>query len=346
MNKKVLIAMSGGVDSSVAAYIMKKDGYSVSGAIMELLSPSIKDTSDTSDARNVCEKLGIDFYVLDKRVEFEKCVISSFVSAYENGDTPNPCIECNRHLKFGSFLSEAEKLGIDCIATGHYAIIEKSGERYYLKKGKDLSKDQSYVLYNLTQYQLSHTVFPLGTMTKDEIRAIAIENDLVTARKKDSQDICFVPDGDYASFIKNHTGKDYPSGNFINLNGDVIGTHEGIIRYTIGQRKGLGSGFGEKVYVHSKNIASNEVVLSKNEDLFSNSLDAYDFNWISFDKAPDKLKAFAKVRYSAKETPCTVHSLSDGEVHIEFDSPQRAIAKGQSVVLYDGDYVIGGGKIR
>ena len=346
MNNKVLIAMSGGVDSSVAAYIMKKNGFDCSGAIMELLDSSIKDNSDTSDARKVCEKMGIDFYVLDKRAEFKECVISSFVSAYENGATPNPCIECNRHLKFGSFLSEAEKLGIDHIATGHYAIIEKSGDRYYLKKGKDLTKDQSYVLYNLTQFQLSHTIFPLGEMTKEEIRAIAEEKGFVTARKKDSQDICFVPDGDYASFIKNYTQKDYPKGNFINLNGDVIGTHEGIIKYTIGQRKGLGTGFGEKVYVHSKNISANEVVLSKHDDLFSNALDAYDFNWISFDKAPDKIKAHAKVRYSAKETPCTVYASSDNEVHIEFDASQRAIAKGQSVVLYDGDYVLGGGIIK
>ncbi len=346
MNKKVLAAMSGGVDSSVAAYIMQKNGFSVSGAIMELLDSSIKDNSDTSDARCVCEKLGIDFYVLNKRTEFEQCVMASFVRAYENGSTPNPCIECNRHLKFGEFLSEAQKLGIDFIATGHYASIEHQGNRYYLKKGKDLTKDQSYVLYNLTQYQLSHTIFPLGEMTKDEIRVIAEEKGLITARKKDSQGICFVPDGDYASFIKSYTQKEYPNGNFVNLNGDVIGTHEGIIKYTVGQRKGLGCAFGEKLYVHSKNIASNEVVLSKNEELFSNELDAYDFNWISFDTCPKKIKAFAKVRYSAKETPCTIHALSDSEVHIEFDTPQRAIAKGQSVVIYDGDYVLGGGIIK
>ena len=346
MTNKVLIAMSGGVDSSVAAYIMKRDGYNTSGAIMELLSSSIKDNADTLDARAVCEKLGMDFYVLNMRDEFEKCVISSFINAYENGCTPNPCIECNRHLKFGKFLSEAQNLGIDNIATGHYAIIEKTGDRYYLKKGKDLSKDQSYVLYNLTQHQLSHTIFPLGEMTKEEIRAIAEEKGLITARKKDSQDICFVPDGDYFSFIKNYTQKDYPNGNFVNMKGEVIGTHEGIIKYTVGQRKGLGTGFGERVYVHHKNIATNEVVLSGNDELFSNELYATGFNWISFDKSPEKIKAYAKVRYSAKETPCTVHTLSDGEVYIEFDSPQRAIAKGQSVVLYDGDYVLGGGVIK
>ena len=211
MNKKVLAAMSGGVDSSVAAYIMQNNGFSVSGAIMELLDSSIKDNSDTSDARKVCEKLGIDFHVLNMRDEFQKCVISSFVRSYENGDTPNPCIECNRHLKFGAFLCEAQKMGIDHIATGHYASIEHQDNRYYLKKGKDITKDQSYVLYNLTQFQLSHTIFPLGEMTKDEIRTIAEENGLITARKKDSQDICFVPDGDYAFFIKSYTKKEYPT---------------------------------------------------------------------------------------------------------------------------------------
>ncbi len=345
MNKKVLIAMSGGVDSSVCAHILQKDGFSCKGAIMEMLDHSIKDNTDTEDARSVCEKLGIDFYVLDKREQFEKCVISPFVSSYENGFTPNPCIECNRHLKFGAFLKEAQNLGMDYIATGHYALIEHADNRYYLKKGKDPNKDQSYVLYNLTQNQLSHTLFPLGTMSKEEIRAIAQEAQLLNARKKDSQDICFIPDGDYATFIKNYTKKDYPLGSFVNLKGDVIGTHEGIIKYTVGQRKGLGCGFGEKMYVHSKDVDANEVVLSGNNDLFSNSLNAKDFNWISFDKSPNKIKAYAKVRYSAKETPCTVHCLSDDEVYIEFDTSQRAIAKGQSVVLYDGDYVLGGGII-
>ncbi len=346
MNKKVLIAMSGGVDSSVAAHIMQREGFQCTGAIMELLGKSINDSTDISDAQSICEKMGIDFYVLDMRKQFEFCVISPFVDAYEKGCTPNPCIDCNRHLKFGAFLTEAQKLGMDYIATGHYANIEHQDNRYYLKKGKDPSKDQSYVLYNLTQHQLAHTIFPLGEMTKDEIRAIANENGLITAHKKDSQDICFVPDGDYTSFIKNHTKKQYPKGNFVSLNGDVLGTHEGIIKYTVGQRKGLGCGFGEKMYVHSKNVASNEVVLSKNEELFSKSLSATDFNWISFDNPPDTLRAHAKVRYSAKETPCIVHSLSDSEVHIEFDTHQRAIAKGQSVVIYDGDYVLGGGIIK
>lgn len=345
MNPKVLVAMSGGVDSSVAAYIMKCEGFLCSGAIMRLFDKSEAPLTDIDDAHTVCDKLGIDFHVLDLRDEFKSCVIDSFISAYENGATPNPCIECNRHLKFDRFLSEAQKLGIDLIATGHYANIEYSGDRYYLKKGIDPSKDQSYVLYNLTQHQLAHTVFPLGELTKADIRAIAEERGFVNARKKDSQDICFVPDGDYASVIKSFTGREYPCGNFVDTSGNVIGTHSGLINYTIGQRKGLGCAFGEKMYVKGKNTSANEVVLARDEELFSSSLDAGSFNWISFDNPPDKLATSAKIRYSAKEAPCTVYATGENSVHIEFNAPQRAIAKGQSVVLYDGDYVLGGGVI-
>ena len=343
MNKKVLIAMSGGVDSSVAAHLMKMNGWECDGAIMRLFDK--ENSTDIADAEKVCDKLDIGFHIFDLRDEFYDCVIKNFISAYESGATPNPCIVCNRHLKFGRFWTEANNLGIDYIATGHYAQTEKSGDRFLLKKGADETKDQSYVLYSMTQHQLSHTLFPLGTMTKTEIRALAEENGFVNARKKDSQDICFVPDGDYVSVIKKYTSKEYPKGNFVNKKGGILGTHQGLVNYTIGQRKGLGCAFGEKLYVAQKNIESNEVVLAKNEELFQSSLNACDFNWISYDCPPEKLRSMAKIRYSAKETPCTVFVTGDREVHIEFDAPQRAIASGQSVVLYDGDYVVGGGII-
>jgi len=343
MNKKVFIAMSGGVDSSVAAYLMLKEGHECIGATMRLFDKEGSD--DIGDARKVCEKLGIDFYVFDVRDEFKRHVIDDFVRTYENCATPNPCVVCNKYLKFTSFWEYAEKHLCDFMVTGHDARIEKENERFLLKKALDSSKDQSYFLYCLNQEQLSHTLFPLGTLTKDAIREIALANNLITARKRDSQDICFVPGGDYASVISEFSGKKYPGGNFVNTKGDVIGTHNGIINYTIGQRKGLGIGFGERVYVCEKRLNSNEVVLGKNKDLFSGSLDADKFNWIAFEKAPSSIRVKAKIRYAAKEEDATVFATSDTTVHIEFDNPQRAIAKGQAVVLYDDDVVIGGGTI-
>ena len=349
MNEKALIAMSGGVDSSVAAYLMQKKGYRCIGATMRLHdkygSDEEKNLSDINDAKSVCNALGIDFHVLDMRDEFKKEVIDRFISIYESGGTPNPCIECNRYMKFGKFLDAA--LGLECekMATGHYARVTLENGRYYLKKAADEKKDQTYFLYSLNQAQLSRVEFPLGAMTKAEIRTLAQDLGFVSAHKSDSQDICFVPDGEYIKVIKSFTNKIYPSGDFVNLNGEKIGTHEGIINYTIGQRKGLGTAFGEKVYVKEKNVLKNEVVLAKNEDLFSNTLDACDFNWIVFDNPPQKLKAKAKVRYSTKEADCIVFVTGEREVHIEFSEPQRAIAKGQAVVIYDGDVVLGGGTI-
>jgi len=350
MKTKVLIAMSGGVDSSVAAYLMQKKGFDCIGATMRLHDKfpqdEEKNLSDINDAKSVCYSLGIDFHVLDYREKFKKEVIERFISIYEKGGTPNPCIECNRYMKFGVFLEAALNLDCEKIATGHYArIIEENG-RFYLKKAKDERKDQSYFLYSLTQEQLKRVEFPLGDMTKDEIRSLAAERGFVSAHKSDSQDICFVPDGEYVSVIKNYTHKEYPTGDFTDVFGNKIGTHLGIINYTVGQRKGLGTAFGEKMYVKEKNPLENIVVLGKNEDLFSNSLDAEDFNWIVFDNPPEKFTAKAKVRYSAKEDICTVFVSSDkSKVRIEFDNPQRAIAKGQAVVLYDDDVVIGGGTI-
>lgn len=346
MAKKILIAMSGGVDSAVAAYLLQCQGNECSGAMMRLFDKSGAGAlSDAEDAKSICQKLNIDFHVLDCRSEFKEMVIDRFIDVYENGGTPNPCVICNRYLKFDLFLEKANELGIDVMATGHYARIEKSNERYLLKKGVDAAKDQSYMLYSLSQHQLSRAVFPLGSMTKSEIRQIAEENGFVNARKKDSQDICFVPDGDYASVIKEFTGKAYPPGNFVNVSGDILGTHQGLINYTVGQRKGLGCAFGEKLYVKEKNTDSNEVILARNDELFSSSLDACDFNWIAFDKAPDTIRANVKIRYSASEAAATVTVTGENEVHIEFDSPQRAIAKGQAVVVYDGEYVLGGGTI-
>lgn len=350
MKTKVLIAMSGGVDSSVAAYLMQQKGYECVGAIMRLHdkfpNDEIKNLSDANDAKSVCDLLGIDFHILECREEFKKEVIERFVSIYEKGGTPNPCIECNRYMKFGVFLDAALKLGCDKMATGHYARIEEADGRFYLKKALDPRKDQSYFLYSLTQEQLKRVEFPLGDMTKDEIRSLAAQRGFVSAHKSDSQDICFVPDGEYVNVIKNYTKKDYPQGDFKDVLGNKIGTHLGIINYTVGQRKGLGTAFGEKMYVKEKNPSENIVVLGKNEDLFSNSLDAEDFNWIAYDNPPEKFTAKAKVRYSAKEDDCTVFVTNKTKVHIEFATPQRAVAKGQAVVLYNGDIVIGGGTIR
>jgi len=349
MNKKALIAMSGGVDSSVAAYLMQKNGYTCEGATMRLYDKypgdEEKNLSDINDAKSVCTALGINFHVLDYRDTFKKEVIDRFVSVYENGGTPNPCIECNKYMKFGMFLDAATDLGCDKIATGHYARITEEGGRFYLKKAVDEKKDQTYFLYSLDQSRLSRVEFPLGDMTKDEIRHLATQQGFVSAHKSDSQDICFVPDGDYISVIKSVSGKNYPVGDFVDINGDKIGTHSGIINYTVGQRKGLGMAFGEKVYVKEKDISLNRVVLAKNDNLFDYKLDACDFNWIVYDTPPEKTVAWAKIRYAARPELCTVYVTDKDKVHIEFNSPQRAIAQGQAVVLYDGDTVLGGGTI-
>lgn len=353
---KALIAMSGGVDSSVAAYLMKSRGYDCTGITLKLFDnddigekreKTCCSLDDIDDARSVCRNIGIPYYVYNFKDSFKENVIARFIEAYETGRTPNPCIDCNRYIKFEKLMQRANELDFDCVVTGHYATVEFDGNsgRYLLKKSVDLSKDQSYVLYSMTQQQLAKTVFPLGIMTKEETRALAEKLGLINARKHDSQDICFVPDGKYAEFIERYTGKQYPNGSFVDETGKVLGEHKGIIRYTIGQRKGLGLALPRPMYVKEKNLEENKVVLCENSSLFSSELLATDINLISVDTLEAPLRVKARVRYNQAEQPATVLQLDENTIRVVFDEPQRAVSKGQAVVLYDGNYVVGGGTI-
>ena len=353
---KVMVGMSGGVDSSVAAKLLIDSGYDVTGVTLKLfdggdISEDFRtccSLSDVEDARSVCYRLGIDHFVFNFKEAFRKKVINQFTESYLNGKTPNPCIECNRHIKFDKMLRRAEELGFDYIATGHYAerVYDYKTNRYILKRPKDRSKDQTYVLYGLTQYQLSKTLFPLGEYEKSDIRRIAEAAGLINSRKPDSQDICFVPDGDYASFIKKNTGAEIKEGNFISADGDVIGRHKGIINYTIGQRRGIGISIGKPAYVTDKNALENTVTIGDESNLYKSEITAYDVNLISLDSISDEMRVTAKVRYSRNEQAAVVIPSGNGEVLVKFDEPQRAPASGQAVVFYDGDGVIGGGTIR
>ena len=353
--KKALIAMSGGVDSSLAARLMKDKGFDCIGCTMKLYhnedvgierSRTCCSLDDVEDARSVAYKLGMPFYVFNFTDAFRDTVIRKFIESYENGITPNPCIDCNRYMKFDKLYERAKTLGCDYIVTGHYARIEEQAGKFVLKKALDETKDQSYVLYSMTQDLLVHTMFPLGSMQKTEVRAIAEESGFVNADKPDSQDICFVPNGDYASVIELQTGKESAEGNFVDKQGNNLGRHKGVIHYTIGQRKGLGVSSTEPLYVCNICPKDGNVVLGSNDDLFSREADVSDFNWISGEVPGSEFRCKAKIRYRQPEQWVTVIPTGADTVHIVFDEPQRAITPGQAAVFYDGDTVLGGGTIK
>ncbi len=344
MAKTVLVGMSGGVDSTAAALLLKQRGYTVGGVTLILGGDGCGSSQDAKDAARVAQQLDIPHTVLDLRDLFYERVIRPFGAAYEAGHTPNPCIECNRHIKFGRMLDWALEQGYDAVATGHYARITQENGRYLLKKADDPAKDQSYVLYSLTQHQLAHTVLPLAGYTKPQLRELVSEQGLVTAHKAESQDICFVPDGDYVGFLERDLHMTLTAGAFLDMNGQVIGTHRGVPAYTIGQRKGLGVAFGEPRFVVRKNAAENTVTLGRTEDLMSTVLTADEANWIAVDTLREPARVTVRTRYKQREAEAWVYPAETGFT-VRFDQPQRAVTAGQAVVLYQGDAVLGGGRI-
>ena len=354
--KKVVVGMSGGVDSSVAAYLLKEQGYDVIGVTMQIWQDEERAVEEENggccglsavdDARRVAAALDIPYYVMNFKKEFKENVIDYFIDEYLHGRTPNPCIACNRYVKWESLLKRSMDIGADYIATGHYARIEKlPNGRYSLKRSATLAKDQTYALYNLTQEQLARTLMPVGEYSKDEVREMAEKINLRVANKPDSQDICFVPDGDYAGFIERTLDAELPTGNFVTLDGKVLGKHKGIMHYTVGQRKGLGLALGYPAFVIEIRPETNEVVIGTNEDSMSNYVRANKLNFMSIPDLTEPMRVFAKIRYNHKGAWCTIEKTGEDEILCTFEEPQRAITPGQAVVFYDGDYVLGGGTI-
>ena len=352
MPKRVLIGMSGGVDSSVSALLLKKAGYEVIGATMKLFTPkcNLKDScggdKGIEDAKKICKQLDIPHYVIDNTKEFDEKVIQNFISEYSNARTPNPCIECNKYLKFGEFYKKSLELNCDYIATGHYAKIEYSDKykSYIMKKSDSLKKDQTYFLYGINKEILPKILFPLEKFPdKDEVRKIARDNRLEVAEKTDSQEVCFIPDDDYAGFVCKHTKP--KAGNIVLKDGTILGTHNGLIHYTIGQRKGLGIAYKEPLYVLKLNTNTNEVIVGSEKELYSKELYASELNFLVDINLNKPINVMAKVRYRAKEANAILYPPENGICKVEFEEPQRAITPGQSVVFYDRDVVLGGGKI-